>query len=163
MIRRLFSLIVCAVPLLAGGCKPSNEAIAPPQVRYGQIDCAECGMGVSDERYVAALIVRTADGEQTAKVFEDIGCMIGYEREHADVTILARYVKDFENHNWLTAEKASFVRDDQIHSPMGFGVLAADSSERASKLAPKGTGDVLDLATLREALRKNAAPVAKAH
>src|SRR5256885_12883798 len=108
MTRRPLNMIVPWVLLLVAGCKQSSEAVAPPQIHYGQADCSQCGMTVNDERYAAALIIRTADGEQAAKVFDDIGCMIGYEREHGDVTVLARYVKDFESHAWVGADKAAY-------------------------------------------------------
>src|SRR5690242_17480274 len=119
MIRLAFTLTFVAA-LLVGGCNRHDQAIAPPQVRYGQTDCAQCGMSVADERYAAALIIRTNDGEQQAQVFDDIGCMIGYEREHRDVTVLARYVKNFETHAWIPAEGAAYAHSETIRSPMGF-------------------------------------------
>jgi copper chaperone NosL len=159
MIRSTLTTLFVIASLIAG-CNRREQAIGPPQVRYGETDCAQCGMSVADERYAAALIIRTADGEQRAEVFDDIGCMIGYEREHPESTVLARYVKDFQSHTWLPAEHAAYAHDEAIHSPMGFGLLAAESNDQAAKLAPQGA--VLDLSSLRQSLEKHTAGVAAA-
>lgn len=159
--RFLSAVIVGGAALLFTGCNRRTEAVAPPDVRYGQVDCAECGMTVSDERYAAALLTRGADGEQVARVFDDIGCMIEFEREHPEVKVLAPYVKDFESHQWLRADRAAYVQGEQIRSPMGFGLLAADSSEHAAKLA-NGRARALDLPGLRATLQKPASPVTDA-
>ena len=155
-LSRLSAALISGAVLFSTGCSRRPQAIAPPDVHYGQTDCAGCGMTVSDERYAAALVTRTPDGEQVARVFDDIGCMVEYERGHPEVGVLAHYVKDYETHQWLPADRASYVRGDQIHSPMGFGLLAAESAERAEKVARAQSARTLDLPGLRAALQRTA-------
>ena len=160
MIRHTAQVLLVAALAIAG-CGNREEAVGPPQVRYGQTDCAQCGMSVADDRYAAALVVRTAEGEQQSVVFDDIGCMIGYEREHPGVTVLGRYVKDFRTRAWVPAERAAYAQDPTIHSPMGFGLLAAASREQAADAAPNA--GVLDLPRLRESLAKRAGVATAGH
>lgn len=158
------NIAIAVLVLIVAGCDRRPEAIAPPAVRFGQTDCAQCGMSVADERYAAALVVRNADGEQVGQAFDDIGCMVEYERDHHDVTVLARYVKDFQTHQWVAAERAAYVHDAAIASPMGFGVLATAAPEAAAGAVPAPLARPIDLPTLQAQLAKPAAgPMAGAN
>lgn len=139
--------IIFFVALLIG-CSRQDD-LGPPEIQYGQTDCSQCGMTVNDERYAAGLIVEASDGQRIAKVFDDIGCMIAYEHEQHDGTVLARYVKDFTTHQWLAAQQASYVLASSIHSPMSYGIAAAATRDAAEKLATTYEGKVLDDSGLR--------------
>ena len=130
--------------VLAAGCN-RQAPIGPPQVQYGQTECSQCGMTVNDEQYAAALILEQPTGERVAKIFDDIGCMLAFERESHDGKVLARYVKDYETHAWLNADRAAYVKGAEIHSPMGYGLLAAADSAAAERLALSKSGKVVDL------------------
>jgi copper chaperone NosL len=133
--------------LVLVGCQ-QKQSIQPPPVQVGQTECADCGMAVSDERYAAAMIVATPDGEETPRVFDDIGCMLEYQRGHKDEKVLASYVKDFNTRQWLDADKASYARDASVHSPMGYGIVAAASLPQAESAA--NGAKAMDLASLRQ-------------
>jgi copper chaperone NosL len=64
--------------------------------------------------------------------FDDIGCMLRY-RDAAGTTLkpLAIFVTDFETREWLPAEKAFFVRPANVKTPMGSGIVAYASMEKA--------------------------------
>jgi copper chaperone NosL len=87
-------------------------------------------MILSDERCAAAMIVKSGD-EHTALLFDDIGDMIDYEREHAGITVVRRYVHDFETRQWLDTSAATFLRSAQLSTPMGSGIIAFADSNRA--------------------------------
>ena len=140
-------VLLGALALLVSGCD-RQQPLAPPEVQYGQSECADCGMIVSDQRYAAGLILETAQGDFVPRVFDDIGCMIKYEQHQKDGKVLAHYVKDYQTSQWLTVEKAVLVHRQQIQSPMAYGLAAAGNREDAQKLAGGDAQAITDYATL---------------
>jgi copper chaperone NosL len=149
--------------MLLVGCseKPKD---APPQIRYGQDECAHCGMIVSDERFAAALRV-IAGGQQQDLIFDDIGDMIEYERGHESVQIQKRLVHDFDTHQWIDASHAFYLKSERIHSPMGSGILALGEKDAALKRASEVEAQATTLDALRTddfravAIQNNPTPV----
>ena len=138
------TMLILTGLLTVAGCNRQTP-IGPPQVQYGQTDCSQCGMTINDEEYAAALILETPSGERVAKVFDDIGCMLAFESESHEGKVLARYVKDYETHAWLDADRAVYVKGPEIHSPMGYSLLAAKSDAVAERLASSKSAKVVDL------------------
>lgn len=118
------SLLIPIVVIIAG-CERTGP-VGPPEVRYGQAECAHCGMIVSEERHAAA-IVASMDGEQIDLIFDDLGCMIGYEADTKLPADARRYVHDFETRRWLSSDEARFLRDPEVHTPMGSSLIAFDA------------------------------------
>jgi copper chaperone NosL len=139
MIRTTAILVVAAILL---GCSRRQADLTPPELQLGQIDCAQCGMTVSDDRYAAAAIVETSAGDRLTKIFDDVGCLAAYEREQHDGTVLARYVKDYNTRAWLKADQAFYVRARSIQSPMGYGLLATADTDAAHTIAGNKNGKV---------------------
>jgi len=139
--------VLCIAPI---GCHPRDAELAPPAIRYGQSVCDGCGMIVSDEHYAAALILQSPDGENRSVVFDDIGCMLDYQREHHEETVLARFFKDINTSNWLTIDQATFVRGDAVHSPMGYGIAACSTAAAAQNWVSGHGGSIQTLDQLLE-------------
>lgn len=148
MMRKTFIFIAA---LLLAGCSRGPQGLGPPDLQLGQTDCAQCGMTVSDDRYAAAVIVETPAGERIAKIFDDIGCMLSYEREQHDGKIVARYVKDYSTRGWLPADQALYVHADLIRSPMGYGLLATADPDAAQALARDKVGKIARLSNIQAA------------
>jgi len=124
------SWIAAVVPIMLIGCT-QTVSDGPPEVRYGQTECAHCGMIVSEARFASA-ICASLEGEARELVYDDIRCMVLNERHVKMPTDARRYVHDFETSKWLKAEEARFIRDPQTMTPMGSGLLAfAPDSPRA--------------------------------
>lgn len=131
-----------------------DRGLEPPAIRYGVDPCAQCGMIVSDERFAAAVIVETARGRHEAHAFDDIGCMMDYAAPDHD-RIVAHYVHDVEAPGWIDAETAWFLRSDQLHTPMAFGLASTGSRADAEALRERYPGDVLDFTGLRASHRSD--------
>lgn len=139
------SMLILALGLIVFGCSRREMGLGPPEVQYGQTDCAQCGMSVADERYAAAAIVEISNGERVARVFDDIGCLFAYEREQHEGKVLAWYVKDYATRQWVPAGEAFYVCGKAIQSPMGYGLLATTNAESAAALARDKAGQTVDL------------------
>lgn len=122
-----FLLPAFTLALIAAGCD-RQTALVPPEIHYGAETCADCGMIVGDPHYAAALAWRTVPGGsvQTAD-FDDIGCLLNWRRQHANVEILAAWVKDVRTAGWLEAASALYVQSQHLNTPMGSGVVAGAS------------------------------------
>jgi copper chaperone NosL len=123
-------LTICATLFIAG----CGEQLAdgPPAVRYGQDECAHCGMIVTDERHAAAITTVAGDGTSDYLAFDDIGDLIDYEREHPELKVHRRYVHDLKSKSWVEASAATIVHSPELHTPMGSGLAAFATPAAAS-------------------------------
>jgi len=130
--------------LLAACARPSGPR--PPEIAYGKDPCYECGMIINDPRFAAAYVTR----EGQARLFDDIGCMVVYHRQHPE-DVVAFYVHDYETRAWVDAARAAFVHAPSVPSPMGYGLAAFADPARAEAFARERGGAVKDWAqVLRE-------------
>src|ERR1700687_4734059 len=111
------SWIVIAGIFLASCQRSMNGpvAIAPDDM------CAYCKMAISEKRYAAELI----DSEGQAFKFDDIGCMVNFIKAKKNTTkIVAHFVMDFDERQWIKADDAYYVRSSEITAPMNGGIIA---------------------------------------
>jgi copper chaperone NosL len=122
-----------AVAALAGyRLLPDETAPAgEPRIRYGAERCARCRMIISDVQFAAAWR-GPSGGEQH---FDDIGCMVSQARERPPAADSRYWVHDYESEAWLTARDAFYIVSAKINSPMGYGVAASGTRERAEQIA----------------------------
>lgn len=108
------------------GC--ANEAPeGPPTVKYGQAECAECGMIVSNERYSAAIVLAPGERDRE-RIFDDINCMVEHDTSKQVPDSARRYVHDAATLTWVPASDAVFVKNPDVHTPMGSGLQAFAAS-----------------------------------
>jgi len=138
---------LAALLLTLPGCtQPRPEG--PPEIRYGQAECAHCGMIVTDDRYASA-IRATIENEHRDFFYDDLKCMYLNDRREKLPAEARRYVHDAETRAWLSIDQARFILDPEVQTPMGSGILAfATSSPRA---AGGVTYDKIDTLTKRPA------------
>jgi len=144
---RSIGIALVFLAAVAAGCG-RDSGIAPPQIRYGQDTCAVCGMIISDERFAAGLVTGAAPPYQ-ALAFDDVGCLLQYERSTPDAAVAARYVRDFQAPRWHAAETAFYVHGPALQSPMAFNLAASAAAADAGALAAARRGEVLDFPSVR--------------
>jgi copper chaperone NosL len=94
----------------------------PPVVKYGQAECAECGMILNDERYASAALIESAEG-RTYLLFDDIGDQIVHLKKRSP-RVIQQFVHDHNTREWIDVEKAFFLKSESFHTPMGSGIVA---------------------------------------
>ena len=117
-------VVLGLILLVACGSGPGIDE--PPDIRYGEDACERCAMSINEARYAAAY-VRSDGGTRR---FDDIGGMAAYNDESAeDVDVF--WVHDYDTEEWIKADEAYFVKSKDLLTPMGFGIVAFASQERA--------------------------------
>ncbi len=124
------TFILLALLVVLGACQAQPDLSQPPEIVYGEDMCTECGMIISEPRFAAAYY--TQDGE--ARGFDDIGGMLTHHAEHQE-KVAQFWVHDYETEEWIVAEEAFYVSGEELHTPMGFGVVAFSDQERAESFA----------------------------
>lgn len=130
----MFFAAMLALPGLSscGDRTPSG----PPDTKLGHDMCATCDMTVNEDRYSAGAVI-LRDGAPSHASFDDIGCMLDFEREHPEIHCEKRFVRDALSGEWITAEKAFYAIGEHIHTPMASGIAAY--SVKSAAEARQGT------------------------
>jgi copper chaperone NosL len=118
---------------------------APPEIVYGRDVCSRCGMIIEDARFAAAYV--TPDGE--SRIFDDIGDMLVFQADEGEA-VHVYWVHDYETGAWLRAEEAFFVLASDIHTPMGYGLVALMEEGAATAVALRNNGRVLTFTDLQQ-------------
>jgi copper chaperone NosL len=125
-------IAIALVAILAGGC--SGTEVKPVDI-YPEDMCAYCRMAFSDQRYASEVV---SDRGEAFK-FDDIGCMVDFQRMHKEVLVAAIFYKDFGTKRWISAVQATIV-ETNVATPMGSGKVAFAEKTAASefqRLHPK--------------------------
>ncbi|MCP5114401.1 MAG: hypothetical protein GY953_26525 [bacterium] len=112
----------------------------PVEIALNEEICSHCRMAVSQRQFAGEVV--TPSGR--VDYFDDIGCLAAWLRQQQPATGAGVFVVDYENGEWLEAAAAQFVRSEAVSTPMGSGLTAFATSERAAAAAEKFPGRVLD-------------------
>lgn len=92
-------------------------------------------MAVSDRKLVAEIVVA---GEEP-RVFDDIGCLSAYLKDHRIDGHAAVFVADHRTGDWVAAQSAIFTYVDRVETPMGSHLVAhADGPSRDADPIARG-------------------------
>ena len=88
-------------------------------------------MVVSDARYAAATLIESGHTHK----FDDLAEMFLFQAKHPEDVVRAWFVHDYTTETWMRGENAFYVMSSEIHSPMGYGVVAFETREAADAFA----------------------------
>lgn len=149
------TLLLSTALLLLSGCTRPDPS-GPPTLRLGRDECAECGMIINEDRFSSGMTVRRDNAPETL-LFDDIGCMLDYTRDHAaDFTVTSTYVHDHTTKSWTPAHAAVFLYTDKdrLPTPMGSGIAAFSSTPAAEHARAEHGGNLIDFTSLAPARRR---------
>ncbi len=139
-----FTLFVTLLTVLLIGCA-KVDMDAPPEIVYGRDICTRCGMIIEDTHFAASYM--TTSGEP--RIFDDIGDMLVHQAETGE-EVHVYWVRDYETGEWLRAEESFFVQTSEIHTPMGYGLLAIKEKGGATAVALRHNGTIMSFAELKQ-------------
>lgn len=127
-----------AALLVLAGCGDAQ----PKPIRYGHDECAECKMTLVDQRYGAELV--TAKGKVFK--FDDLNCLLAYEKKLASDTAPRAYVVDCNRPNhFLGSDQAVLLQHDGLRTPMGsrLAAFASEAELETARAKLGGSGKIL--------------------
>ena len=115
-VRQAASVAAPVLTVLIACCLTGCDA-GPEPMRYGQDECTDCKMIVSDQRFGAEVVT------EKGKVFkfDDLCCMTAFLKRGgvAESDVKMRVVVDFNRPNvFIPVEQALFLKNDDLKSPM---------------------------------------------
>ena len=140
--RKLLTL--AALVFVLAACGKGQTEIEPPEIRYGETECLECRMIISDPRFAAGYTHAVNENRYESMPFDDIGDMLTYAAKHPVHDITAPWVHDYATEEWIDVQSAYYVFSHDLETPMAQGTAAVDSREKAEQLAAEVRGEVLD-------------------
>jgi copper chaperone NosL len=143
------ALALAFIALSACGGNANTEPV-PPTIHYGEDMCEFCGMIVSEERFAAGYI--TPAGQE--HIFDDIGDLVQARLKNPEAAA-AIFVHEYDDHIWIKAEIAFYVKSDNLPTPMLSGIAAFASAERARDFAEELNGQVFSFDELLTYYREN--------
>lgn len=142
--KRISILIVLLLAFgLLAAC--GHEGHEPHAINEETDICVFCKMAIRNDEYATQLV--TKDGQSLK--FDDIGCMHEWKSENGTDTIGAEFVRDFHSLQWIDYNKAYYVYDSSIMTPMAYGVLSFHEQSAAQAFIDEhGTGKLMTASEL---------------
>ncbi|MBO1002247.1 nitrous oxide reductase accessory protein NosL [Pseudogracilibacillus auburnensis] len=164
----LLVVVFAALTLLLAACggddKPTNDtteesddvqtedaaetevlAYEPKDVDEETDVCEVCGMAILDNEHATQIVLQN----ERSLMFDDLGCLYEWKAENGEDDIGAEFVRDFHTKNWIQVKNATFVYDEEIATPMAYGVISFENLEDAETyIEEEGKGEILDAAAL---------------
>ena len=122
--KRKLAVLIVLVLAISCGDKPES---GPVKIYYGEDICERCKMIISEKDFAAQY--KLSNGE-TVK-FDDLGCMIHYTHDTEKTPISEVYVVDYSSEGWIDGRKAYYIWNENINTPMGYGLLAFKERSKA--------------------------------
>jgi len=150
-------LIVSAILLLilaaCGGnndVKGDNEEVdaeettaleyEPEDINADSDVCEICAMAVADDQYATQIIL---ENDRSLK-FDDLGCLYEWVEENDEDEVGAKFVRDFNTEEWILLEDATYVFDEEIETPMAYGVISfKEKTDAEQYIEDNGFGELL--------------------
>jgi copper chaperone NosL len=122
---------MAALAGVLGACQ-GPPLSGPPTLHPGRDECAQCGMIINETKCSSALLIEEGR-ERAHRVFDDVGCMLDYEKEHGG--ILSRFVHDYASGAWIDAGAGTFLvaPEGRLATPMGSGIIAFAQRDAAEQ------------------------------
>ena len=127
------------------GC---NRDRGVPKIRRGQEECSSCRMLINEDRFASAYVLTSGK----MRKFDDLGCAISHQWKQ-DKTVKKFWIHDYENPGWIEVNQAFFVHSKDLHTPMGYGIVAVSTSARADNLRKMVNGRILRFNQLEKILQ----------
>lgn len=119
----------------------------PEEINEETDVCDVCAMAVPDNQHATQIVLQN---DKSLK-FDDLGCLYEWKDENGEDDIGAEFVRDFHSEEWIQIKDTTFVYDEEIETPMAYGVISfKDKAEAEKYIEDEGKGEILDAAALAD-------------
>ncbi|PEJ72074.1 nitrous oxide reductase accessory protein NosL [Bacillus wiedmannii] len=134
--KMLFAICFCFMFAVVGCGK---DEIKPVAIHEKNDTCDVCNMAVLNNPYTTEIILENGK----ALKFDDIGCMYKWMDEHKNEKIQEKFVRDYHTKDWIALDKATYVYDQSIKTPMAYNVISFTEKKDADRFVEKHPGKIL--------------------
>ena len=121
----------------------SSEDYKPVAINEDIDRCVICNMAIKDDQFATQII--TTEGQ--ALKFDDLGCLHTWQEENGTATVGATYVRDYNSMQWIKYEKAYYVYDSTIQTPMAYDMISFEEKASAEQYIAEHFAGILMTAT----------------
>jgi len=126
-------VLVCLIVVL-GAC--GKKEVQPAEIDEATAKCEICNMAVADNQFATQIVLKGGK----SLMFDDIGCMHKWLDENKDKEIDGEFVRDYDDKEWIPVDKASYVYDKSVKTPMAYNVVSFKDKSKAENFASKHEG-----------------------
>lgn len=138
---KAMSIVSVFILFFSISCTPGT--ITPQPINFGTDECNHCKMTISDKKYGSEII--TAKGK--AYKFDDIGCMISFEKEYAQKhkeEKLHRFVINFNSPATFSSLESAFIlKGGSLRTPMASELTGFSTIEGAQNAQKEYGGEII--------------------
>ncbi|MEK3800625.1 nitrous oxide reductase accessory protein NosL [Peribacillus sp. FSL H8-0477] len=131
MIKKIQGILLMSIIVILAAC--GDEEIKPVAIDEATDTCATCNMAVVDNQFATQIILK--DGKSF--IFDDIGCMYEWMESNEDKEVEAEFVRNYDDKEWVLADKATYVYNQSVKTPMAYNVISFNDSKEAEKYVAK--------------------------
>jgi copper chaperone NosL len=115
-------------------------AYQPEDIDPDKDVCEVCGMAIADDQHATQIVLKN---DRSVK-FDDVGDLFVWLEENGTDEVGAKFVRDFSTKEWILLEDATFVFDEKIATPMGYGFISfKNSADAETYMEDNGFGELL--------------------
>lgn len=138
--RKAAAWLVLAVLMMMAVVGCGQEKYKPVAIKEGVDKCEVCQMLIKDDQYATQIILK----DQKPLKFDDLGDLYVWLGKNGRDQVGAAYVRDFHTKEWVELDKATYVYNQAIKTPMSFGVVSFAKETDADKfIQEQGAGKKL--------------------
>lgn len=138
------TLFMIVSAMIMAAC--SDKAYKPVAINEDTDRCVICNMAIKDDQFATQII--TTEGQSLK--FDDLGCLHTWQEQNGTETVGATYVRDFNSMQWIKYEKAYYVYDTSIQTPMAYGIISFEEQASAEQyIAEHAVGTLLTATDLQ--------------
>lgn len=130
---RIKTTLIFLLSFLVLSC---SKEIKPEEIEPHDI-CYLCKMAISQLEFATEIV--TPDGE--VYKFDDIGCMIEFEKMNKLPEGSVMFVRDFYTKEWVKIEDALFVKSEKIQTPMNYFIVTFKTRESLERFMKEYGGE----------------------
>jgi len=126
--------------------------VGAQEINLGKDQCAHCSMIIRDQQFAALAI----DNQDKAFRFDAVECLVNFLKTKDEADFKQLLVTDFPNPGqWIAADKAVYLKSQQIPSPMGAYLSAYTDEALARNVSRKNKGKIFSWEELKIRFEKS--------
>lgn len=133
MKKKWILVILAAVMAILSAC--GKEEVKPRAIKDTDT-CEVCNMAVADDQHATQIVLENGK----SLIFDDLGCMYTWLKENENEKIAGKFVRDYDDKEWINSEDATYVYSLEAKTPMAYHVISFKDKKDAERFTKEHEG-----------------------